>query len=1006
MHLNHLYKNRERITESVKVIPIWSTKPRPIWAFLCLLPFVMLGTMEIVQAQVIPLYDVIYRPPGVEYVIFRGEHFEIIYEKAHREQARELYDVLETTRAGTDSLTGSVSRLQMPVVLSGYSDHSNGYVTSFPFKQEIVTTSVKGRGLSRRHPTWTSVVATHELVHASQAEYSRGHGLVGLIHLFSPDFARSLNLFVPPGVAEGLAVLRESRMEEGAGRLNHPFFQMQFWASMENGRGWSLAQMLESPTYTRPFDRFYEGGSFLMEYLQKTRGDATIRKLQKWQYRFPFLGFGWNIRSATGQSARSLAREMRSWYMNHEQIRLNELGQIRRGRRVSSREGTLHRRPLWLDDTTVVAFSLGYNLRRGFYTFDHVTGERKKLVETRITEDASFSLSQDSRTIYYSRYDRDRRAGVVERARLYSFDIGTNKLSEIPSPPGLLNPVRTDDGHILALENDGQFNHLAEVTGRESVRRVDRFRAADFVSLAQRPGTDSLAVVLKTGTHQALFISQVTPPTPSSLLPWIGFENGTVYDAAWSADGHYLVFTSDHTGVLNIYVVDVEEERIWQVTNVPYAAMEGALSPSNSEIAFVEYRDQRFDLRIIPFDRSQAREIVRDDANFTWLLPWKDWLLDGLVADEDGKLDTGITSSERADSSSDRVSETGPSEYDPPYQGIGHLRPRMLYPTLYLDRPRRTRDDARMGFGVGVAVQGADPLQEWAYYGEGIVRKHSLWGEAGVKWGGAFVRPALKLFRRGQTLNGRITDSTGVRLERVIRERTGVSLGIEMPITIQENVRRTSLTSFVDLSFRRDRFRDDALRPLSPRADRMTISPGMIYGYRVQRNARDLVPNTGLVLRWFGDFDLADSRKIYQKAVIGLLDVYVPVLTRSNTGVKLSFGIVNQNVPNIFDLDFFKPRGLEDLFVPDGTFLRYGVTITQPLLFVDNGTTFVPFFFKAFYVYGFGEYMHEASRITNDYSSIGGGVGAQFRLWYVFNLNLKFGAAYLPQTGTWEAVYR
>ncbi|MGB1375486.1 MAG: hypothetical protein ACPG8N_07110, partial [Rhodothermales bacterium] len=53
------------------------------------------------QAQVISLYDVIYRPPGANWLQVQGGDFNIIYPAEHEQQAREMMNVLRSTRPET-----------------------------------------------------------------------------------------------------------------------------------------------------------------------------------------------------------------------------------------------------------------------------------------------------------------------------------------------------------------------------------------------------------------------------------------------------------------------------------------------------------------------------------------------------------------------------------------------------------------------------------------------------------------------------------------------------------------------------------------------------------------------------------------------------------------------------------------------------------------------------------------------------------------------------------------
>lgn len=940
---------------------------------------ILAWVLQIAHAQVLPLYDVIYRPPGLHYSILRGDHFDIIFERGLRKQASETLYVLESSLAGTDSLTGAGFNTYMPVVLNKFNDRANGFVTSYPFKQEIAATSRKGRGLSRRHPSWTFLVASHELVHAAQADYSGGVGLVGFVRWFSPDFARSLNMFVPPGIAEGVAVYRESQLTKDAGRLHHPFFTMQFRAAFAEGQSWSLTQMLESPVYTRPFDRFYEGGAHFIEYLVDSYGPEVVQRLSRWQFRFPFLGYGANLFYATDKSPKTLSFEFRNWIRTKEYARIKNLGELTRGSLISGGIGVVNRRPFWLSDSTLVAFSLGYNLRRGFYKYDVHSGKRTLIANTTITEDATYSLSSDSTAILFSRYERDPFVSVQERANVFLVDIESGKETRKSTWAHAINPVEPQSGRIFALRNDKQFNSIVEVGENGLSKLILDYERADFVSLIPRPQTDSLAIIMNVNGHQALFLADLNTLATSELRPWIGFENASIYDASWSSDGRYIVFTADLDDVQNVYVGDQWTDKLWRVTNVPYGAMEGALSPSNKTLAYVEYRDQRFELKTIPFNTRIATELDRDIARSTERFPWRDWL----------------------NASFDYYGHLTPK----PYRALKFLKPRMIYPTFYLDAPRRQHRDARLGFGVGLALQGTDPLQEWTYYAEGIYQKNRLWGEFGVQWGGSIVRPEIRYSSRPLTVNAIIRDSTGTREERVIRSRKEASVGIRVPVTLFENVFRSSLTGLLSLNFREDQFVDDDFVPFTRKMNRVSLSPGLIFGYRIQRNARDLVPNSGIGVQLFADVDLSAEGGNIERALIGLGDLYLPWLSKYNTGIRLNTGFVVQNDPSVFNLDFFKPRGREDILIPDGTFYRYSLTITQPILYIDDGLFLLPVFFKAAFVYGFADYLKSTKSSVRDYSSVGGGIGLQLRLFYTFDINLRLEFAYLPEKHRWDAAY-
>jgi Tol biopolymer transport system component len=73
----------------------------------------------------------------------------------------------------------------------------------------------------------------------------------------------------------------------------------------------------------------------------------------------------------------------------------------------------------------------------------------------------------------------------------------------------------------------------------------------------------------------------------------------------WSSDGRWLLFSSDRSGVANIYAWDSETERVRQVSNVLGGAFEPSLSHDGSKLAYVGYSSTGFDIWQMDFDPEQ-----------------------------------------------------------------------------------------------------------------------------------------------------------------------------------------------------------------------------------------------------------------------------------------------------------------------------------------------------------------------------------------------------------------
>jgi hypothetical protein len=70
---------------------------------------------------------------------------------------------------------------------------------------------------------------------------------------------------------------------------------------------------------------------------------------------------------------------------------------------------------------------------------------------------------------------------------------------------------------------------------------------------------------------------------------------------AWSPDGRWVLFSSDRTGIANLYAYEVSGGRMMQVTNVLTGAFQPDVSPDGRWIAFQYYRSDGYHVARIPF---------------------------------------------------------------------------------------------------------------------------------------------------------------------------------------------------------------------------------------------------------------------------------------------------------------------------------------------------------------------------------------------------------------------
>ena len=917
---------------------------------LCLL---VLGIATPLQAQPV-FYQALYRPAGAHFLVYQSPHFDVIYERGYEQEALELAQVLERHLPPVAEMVGHSGRLRMPVVLRGYNDIANGFVTVRPFKQEIDAIRIKGHSITSRSRSWIETVGPHELVHALHADIPTGGGIGSLIRPFASDHARSINLGGPSGINEGIAVWYESSYQDGAGRLQNPDFIMKYRAAAAEG-GWSLAQMLERTSYTRPFDRHYIGGAVYADDVAQRDEFESFRRARRSFYRIPFLGYGismwWGNREAPYRTGARLRREG----ARTEQERLERDGPFDAPRTLWSDRGTTAVAPRWINESTIVVYGRGYALRPGFYQVDVNTGDRRLISHQSLAAEMPFRLNQDRTAIAFTRYKADLLPTGAAHAGVYELDLESQDVSAITTGSRVHTSDFLDAETFIALQNDGQYSKIVRVEADGEIKDLG-LEGGFFRHVAVRPGTNEIAILANVSGNEGVLIADPND-VRASLRPLLFLEDFPIYDISWSDDGRFLVFSGAPGDVSNIFVYDLSEDTISQLTNVRFGALQGSFSPDNQHLAYIHYEHERHEVAVTP--------VTPHEITVTRIQP-------------EGSF------SERT-----HVGEI-PSRT---YRARRYLAPRLFSPIIVLDDDSFETGGVELGLGLGINVEGGDPLNRWAYGGQAYFRDDSFWGSAGVSYGGWSFVPVLRAFREPSTVLAQFQNG---EVRRIGRERRGIGVSMSLPLTLESNVFTTRLGFGLNSSFEQERLfdRSGTLRSVNQRSSYRSVAsvrPNAFLMYRVQANIRDLAPNTGTIVSATSRIDLWDEFDRPARTFVTTVRTYLPLLARINGSVQLDAGLLIQNSNIRTNLDTFVPRGYRNLYLDGGTFGRLGLEVIQPITFVDDGSVLVPFYLKAIYAFGAVEGLRAIDESGADVSSATAGLGMRVRVFHLTDLDLRWG---------------
>jgi Tol biopolymer transport system component len=572
----------------------------------------LLGTPALLSAQYFGRNKVTYT--AFDFKVIQTEHFDVYYYDRERVAAMDAARMAERSYARLAKVLNHEFRERKPIIL--YASHSDfmqtnamdvggegtGGVTDFARNRAVLPFT--GSYADFEH------VLMHEMSHQFQYDvWSRGRAGAGLATLIA--------IAPPLWFAEGMAeYLSQGPIDA----------ETAMWlrdASLE-GKLPTIEQMTVDPYTYFP----YRFGHALWSYVAERWGDEAVGAILK-------ATLAGGVEAAFRRTIGLTLEQLSDQWRDAVQKRyLPEIGARAQARAVADEllnekrsEGTLHLAPALSPDGSQVA----YFSEKDFYSVDlfladGVTGKVKRRIlksgissnyETYRFINSQASWSPDGKYLAFA-------AKRGPRDDIVIVDVKRNKqVGKIDSKlSGVTTPSWSPDGARLVFTGyEGGFSDLFVVDrdGR-NLRRLTEDKYADLhpvwspdgrtIAFAtdRGPGTDfhTLAVGnfrlatydLDTGTIRVLD----------------KMDQGKNASPQWSPDGKSIAFVSDRNGVSNIFLYDLGENEIYQLTDfytgaqgiVPLAPVLSWASQAD-RLAFVYFEKSKYDIYSITNPRGLRR---------------------------------------------------------------------------------------------------------------------------------------------------------------------------------------------------------------------------------------------------------------------------------------------------------------------------------------------------------------------------------------------------------------
>lgn len=925
------------------------------------------------------LYFTQHRPAGLNWQELNSPHFRLIFAKGHEEIARRAARILENQYELSYDLTGGkLSRF--PVVLAPYNDATNGFVSSVNFRSEVDISPFKGKALNPQSGSWLETVLPHELIHANHTNVSNRFSLASIIGLLGPDYRRSFNMFPPLGVHEGLAVYHESEngIRENSGRSNYTFFQNQFSANLAGPNSWNMGQTFIPSDFSLPSNRHYIGGSTFTKWLHESYGDDISKRAIRVHQNLFFLGYGYALKHVTGKWPNQLYQDYKSSKSAEEIERLLNVNSSTDDTQQfigSPYIGVRQQRPIWISPDEILYFSRQYNAPGSIFIYNFSSNTHKKVSEHFLVGDFYMDFEKESDHIFLAENFSINRIFANYQSDIVRLNIRSGSLFRISDGDRLYAPEKSGSD-FYALQPNGDISNIVKFHDGEAVSLTDFSDRSAIVVKASPHNKNELAVIVNQRGVQALWI--VNKHSLQSDLenpPTLAFKNGSIHDPVWHPTKNRLLFTMDAFPAMNVYEFNLDDRRVYQLTNSKFNALEGSYSPDATSIVYVTQSDGERNIAYL-----HEKDFLNQEVDSAELLSGDDL---------SNALNTPFLGDEL-------IGESQTWEISKYSRDFRWLKPRAVLP-VSKDKSGTTE--------WGAALLSTDVLQSQLYALEVTNLQDRFWYNVSYTNKSFYPGFGVSAYSAPEFIRIRVSETD---VPTFLQEERGFSLNSPIDYYFNKTDRFSSLFFRPSINREQLRFYNLSTKPVSDYSAQWKASLFSQLNIRILQRSRDIQPSAGV--QFFGQVEKILNRSELpftfngEERVILLkkrqayfygVNFYSAIFPKTNQSLLLSAQFLNQTDSPLFSNNSIIPFGFEDkLFATSVSIGRFSSKYTIPLAYPDNGGLLVPIYVSNIYLSLFTHTLvnyRDLNNPTGSSSLIGAGLHLRYK---ISNLALDFGIGF------------
>jgi Tol biopolymer transport system component len=569
-----------------------------------------------------------YNHPELIWKTFETEHFVFHYHNGTEKSVLRFAAAGEKVYKPITELYRYVPPKKLNVIVADFDDTANG--GAYYYTDKMVLWAPAFDTELRGNHYWYTNVFTHEFTHMIHLQISRKTTqLIPGLYVQAtgyekekredvltgfPNVLASVSFpfnIIPPWFAEGIA---QSQLIDS---LHYDFWDssrdMLHRERVLSGNSLRYEQLLDFVNKSsHEAETVYNTGFAFVQHIIKKFGKEALYDITEEMSHFSSFTFEQAVERVLGKDAEALYDE----WIESERVRYllateKVISNLNEGKDISD-SANVNSHPKFSPDGTKIAFlSTKDNgeatfYRRNLYVKDLKTDSIKMIAPMVLF--SSYSWSPDGKKIYFSRVDSHSIYGN-QYLDIYEYDTAAKEEEKLTNGLRAGNPAVSPDGNRIAYVAtwDGTRNLYIYDIASETARKITGYDDGTQFYLPRWNKDGSKILIDKSGLSYGRDIV---------LVDTLGIETPVVSDEfdsrdpVFSSDFNSVYYSSDRTGIFNIYRKDLQTGETELITNV----RGGAIQPDvrGDEVVYSNCRGIKFNIYSIGVKPDAISETVAE----------------------------------------------------------------------------------------------------------------------------------------------------------------------------------------------------------------------------------------------------------------------------------------------------------------------------------------------------------------------------------------------------------